>query len=337
MLLRISTSLALTAAIVFALRVGFSLDPPGWSVVGVYLLLYILMGQLAKQFGRKRARDSARDEVDPDYSWLPVSGPIGRLGQPGLMVVFFSTQLLVLFNPLQMAQVIRQLAGNAALKARDKASGDDGRNYLNQVPYRLPFDGEWLLYNGGMTPKTSHSWDVLGQRFALDFVICDDAYRRHSGRGTRVTDYFAYGCPILAAVDGDVIAVENRIGDAPLVGWGVCDFTARGFVGNYVLIRHAESEYGLYAHLIQGSIEVAPGDRVEAGQRIGRCGHSGHSSKPHLHFHVQDSPDLFRGMGLPVTFHDIEVDGVHRSGAQLTAGQLVAQRTSNGAAPIASG
>jgi len=120
-----------------------------------------------------------------------------------------------------------------------------------------------------------------------------------------------------------VVAVEDRIGDAPLVGWGVCDFTARNFIGNHVVIRHAEGEYALYAHLIGGSVTVAPGDVVEAGQVIGRCGHSGHSSEPHLHFHVQDSPDLFEGMGLPVTFLDVALDGVSHAEARLTAGQWV--------------
>lgn len=69
-----------------------------------------------------------------------------------------------------------------------------------------------------MTPRTSHSWEVPGQRFALDFVVCDADFRRHSGRGTEVTDYFAYGLSIRAAADGQVVTVENRIGNAPLVG-----------------------------------------------------------------------------------------------------------------------
>jgi murein DD-endopeptidase MepM/ murein hydrolase activator NlpD len=274
---------------------------------------------------RDRRRDDRGEaaEPDPDYSWLPTSGPIGRFGQYGLMFTFFTSQLLVLLNPFQVVQMFRQLAGNAALQAREKKTGDDGTGYISKVRYRLPFHGQWLLYNGGMTPKTSHSWDVLGQRFALDFVVCDAEFRRHSGRGTDVTDYYAYGLPIVAAADGEVVAVENRIGDAPLVGWGLCDFTARSFIGNHVLIRHAQGEYGLYAHLIRGSIELRPGDRVEAGQPLGRCGHSGHSSEPHLHFHLQDSADLFKGMGLPITFHDLEIDGVQHETAHLTAGQRV--------------
>jgi len=56
-----------------------------------------------------------------------------------------------------------------------------------------------------MTPKTSHSWDALGQRYALDFVVADSTKGRHSSAGTRVADYFCYRQPILAAADGEVV------------------------------------------------------------------------------------------------------------------------------------
>ena len=61
--------------------------------------------------------------------------------------------------------------------------------------------------------------------------------------------------------------------------------------------RHADGEFGFYAHLIKGTIPVRIGDKVRAGDEIGRCGHTGHSSEPHLHFHLQDTPSIFTGMG----------------------------------------
>ncbi|MBD3222320.1 peptidoglycan DD-metalloendopeptidase family protein [bacterium] len=189
--------------------------------------------------------------------------------------------------------------------------------------YSLPFRGEWLVYNGGRTPRSSHSWDVLGQRFALDLVVADADLRRHAGRGTRPEQYFCHGRDILAAADGEVIAVEDRVRTAPLLGWGFCDITARSFVGNHVVIRHADEEFALYAHLIRGSLTVRPGDRVARGEIIGRCGHTGHSSEPHLHFHVQDTADLFEGMGRPVRFSALEVDGAPVDEAYLVAGNRV--------------
>jgi murein DD-endopeptidase MepM/ murein hydrolase activator NlpD len=164
---------------------------------------------------------------------------------------------------------------------------------------------------------------VLGQRYALDFVKADAAYRRHRGRGTHPGDYHCYGEEIVAAADGHVVATEARVGTSPLVGWGICDFTARSFLGNHVLVDHGNGEFGLYAHLVPGSVTVRPGQSVRQGQTLGRCGHTGHSSEPHLHFHLQDSADLFRGMGLPVRFHDLKVNGSSVDAVHLTAGQRV--------------
>ena len=265
------------------------------------------------------------DEPDLDRSHWPTSGPIGRFGPYGLVATFSSTQLLCLFNPFQVVELLRQVAGNATLAGREKRSGDDGRSYETQVVYTLPFDGEWLVANGGATPKTSHSWDILGQRFALDFVQANDAFRTHNDRGTKAEEYFCYDREIRAAAGGTVVRVEDRVRQA-FLGWGVCDFTARSFVGNHVLVEHAEREFGLYAHLVRGSVTVALGDRVDRSQVLGRCGHTGHSTEPHLHFHLQDSAELFQGMGLPVRFSLLFVDGESADGVLLTAGNRVRSR-----------
>lgn len=42
-------------------------------------------------------------------------------------------------------------------------------------------------------------------------------------------------------------------------------------------------------HLKQGSVQVSAGDRVFAGQEIGKIGNSGDSGEPHLHIHAQRS------------------------------------------------
>ncbi len=317
--MKILIALGLTFLVVAALRLGFDYRLPGLAIMALYLGSYVVLAWRLRR--PARAADAA--EPDPDYRDWPTSGPVGRFGQPALALLFTLTNLLSLFNPWQLVQVVRQLRGNARLQARERASRDDGRDYRCKVDYRLPFDGEWMLYNGGTTPKTSHSWDVLGQRYALDFVVADAAKRRHRGRGTRPEEYFCWARPILAAADGEVVAVRDGIGTAPLLGWGVCDFLARDFIGNHVLIRHAEGEYALYAHLVRGSIEVGVGDRVVAGRTIGRCGHSGHSSEPHLHFHLQDSADLYEGMSLPVRFVGIERNGAAVDAALLTAGDRV--------------
>ena len=58
----------------------------------------------------------------------------------------------------------------------------------------------------------------------------------------------------------------------------------------------------MFAHLRQGSAPVAEGDRVVAGEVIGRLGNSGNTTEPHLHLQVQDSPDF------PTEFFDTSIE-----------------------------
>ena len=322
----IMAALALAAVMFTALEL---LLPwlPRLSILPIYLVMYVLVSSAIRSVQRQTSVSAPGFDDEPDlqdgaHRLFALAGPIGRFGPYGLMATFYSSQLLCLFNPFQVAELVQQAIGNAALVGREKRSGDDGRGYRTQVAYTLPFDGEWFVANGGATPKTSHSWDILGQRFALDFVQADEAFQTHTGRGTKAEEYFCYGREICAAADGTVVAVEDRVRQA-FLGWGVCDFTARSFVGNHVLVKHAEGEFALYAHLVCGSVTVAPGDRVDRGQVLGRCGHTGHSTEPHLHFHLQDSADLFRGMGLPVRFSHLFVDGKAAAGVLLRAGNRV--------------
>ena len=64
-----------------------------------------------------------------------------------------------------------------------------------------------------------------------------------------------------------------------------------GGYGNYVKIQHDDGSYTLYGHMAQHSITVRAGDKVGAGQVIGKMGHSGDSTGAHLHFEVRSSSD----------------------------------------------
>lgn len=77
-----------------------------------------------------------------------------------------------------------------------------------------------------------------------------------------------YGQPIIAAAEGLVIHA----------GW-------RGGYGLAVVIDHGGGLATLYAH--QSSINVAEGQVVTAGQKVGSIGSTGQSTGPHLHFEVR--------------------------------------------------
>ena len=45
------------------------------------------------------------------------------------------------------------------------------KSYKPEVLYSLPFEGKWLVANGGIDKTNSHSWSVCNQRYAYDFYI----------------------------------------------------------------------------------------------------------------------------------------------------------------------
>jgi murein DD-endopeptidase MepM/ murein hydrolase activator NlpD len=55
------------------------------------------------------------------------------------------------------------------------------------------------------------------------------------------------------------------------------------------------------------SLAVKPGQIVRSGDVLGRVGHTGNSTAPHLHFQLMDSPDLMRAKGVPCAFRSYEV------------------------------
>lgn len=59
---------------------------------------------------------------------------------------------------------------------------------------------------------------------------------------------------------------------------------------------------------------------------LGRCGNSGRSSEPHLHFHLQDSLAFGHGLGLPAQFLRYRTNGEPVARDEPTRGQYVAPR-----------
>ena len=58
----------------------------------------------------------------------------------------------------------------------------------------------------------------------------------------------------------------------------------------------------MIGHLQHGSVEVEPGDDVQARQPIARLGLSGNTDYPHIHYQLQDGPDARTAEGLPFRF-----------------------------------
>jgi murein DD-endopeptidase MepM/ murein hydrolase activator NlpD len=189
----------------------------------------------------------------------------------------------------------------------------------------LPLRGEWVAVRTPAHKVPSHGTERFGQRYAFDFVRPDRrrGLRLHPGGalrtallGGRTQDFHGWGQPVHAAFAGDVVAAVGGVPErarvhmlrdlALAVKHAVTFDPARGsavesVAGNHVIVQ-GDDAFALYAHLAPGAVAVAPGQRVATGDVLGRVGHTGNSTAPHLHFQLMDSADPLRMRGIPCVF-----------------------------------
>ncbi len=94
------------------------------------------------------------------------------------------------------------------------------------------------------------------------------------------------GTAIHAVRSGTVMDVEEDFNR------GGTDFDKFADKANHVRIVHDDGTMALYAHLDLASVNVRPGSKIRAGQKIARSGNTGFSSGPHLHFAIQQNTGM---------------------------------------------
>ena len=152
----------------------------------------------------------------------------------------------------------------------------------SRILSRVPLDGPVTVAWGGPTLDENYHAVMPDQRWAYDLLVTRDGMSRQ-GDGTRLDQFYAYAREVLAPADGVVLRVEDGEEDGPIGQRRLL----RAF-GNHVVLEVAPREFLFIAHLQPRSIRAAAGDRVAAGDVIGRVGNSGNSSEPHVHVHLQD-------------------------------------------------
>ena len=175
---------------------------------------------------------------------------------------------------------------------------------VSPVRFRLPLDGLVNVAWGGGTPSVNDHAQFPDQRWAYDLIVRRGGLR-HRRRGERLEDYYDYGLPVLAPADGIVRSAVDGEPDKPIgVRWAGGDPA-----GNHVVLEVAPRQFLFLGHLERGSVRVALGDSVRAGQAVGRVGNSGRTQVPHLHIHLQACPTLGFGEGIPLYFYDYRCSG----------------------------
>lgn len=124
-----------------------------------------------------------------------------------------------------------------------------------------------------------------------------------NGTDFRVRDYPAMqrGVTVVAAASGVVKGARDGIPDISVRQAGPDAVRGRE-AGNGVVIDHGDGWETQYSHLKQGSVRVAVGDSVAAGQPLGLIGLSGNTEFPHVEFAV-------RHQGQPIDPFVGQVDG----------------------------
>jgi murein DD-endopeptidase MepM/ murein hydrolase activator NlpD len=186
---------------------------------------------------------------------------------------------------------------------------------VSEVRFRLPLQGPITVGWGGDRLSNNYHVSYPNQRWAYDLLVTHDG-KTHSGDGTRYEDYYCYGLPVLSPADGEVVAVLDGMRDTPLESPGVV--LPPG--GNQIVIKVAPRQYLFLCHLQRGTISVRENDKVTQGQELARIGNSGNTSEPHLHIHLQDTPDMRFGEGIPLYFYDYLANGKRTERGMPTGG-----------------
>jgi murein DD-endopeptidase MepM/ murein hydrolase activator NlpD len=186
------------------------------------------------------------------------------------------------------------------------ASNPQGAAPADMAPYqggyRLPLVGRWRVH-------AVHYGRKDDQSFAVDLV--KDAPRR-GGKGN--PSYPSWGEPIVADGPGIVVlAIDGNPDNEPRVK------NRYEMHGNFVVLDHRNGEYSLFAHLMHGTVRVRVGQLVQMGEALGRCGNSGNTTMPHLHYQVMDHAFAHRARGRRV-----------RHIAYINNGQLSTQQMRKG-------
>lgn len=180
----------------------------------------------------------------------------------------------------------------------------------------VPVVGRVLVWDGHDALSHHRRWDYLlppikafgfssnAMRYAFDFVPLDASGAMHTGDGSRNEDWFGFGQPVRAPAPGGVVQVrDDRPDDRSFDPSDLAQDINLVF-GNVVVIDHGDGTFSVLGHVKQGSVTVAVGDVVEAGQTVAAIGASGSSLFPHLHYQRVDAADM-GGEGVPATFHDL--------------------------------
>jgi hypothetical protein len=212
-----------------------------------------------------------------------------------------------------------------------KLRSDDVKVSEEPVIIGFPLKGEWIAPNTPGKKVPSHGTDQFGERYAFDFVQVDwerngtpfykPNFFQYVFFGVPLNDCYGWGKGIYAPCGGEIIIAKDGHPERERVHLASDLAVAlknaytlnvekdgiQSFAGNYIVMQCSPNVYAGFAHLQKGSISVSVGQRVKLGDMLGKVGHSGNSTAPHLHFQLMDRSDILSAKGIPIVFERYEI------------------------------
>ena len=206
---------------------------------------------------RRRARELATDAAVLDAGFNP---------RRGYAAALIGVHRLALGPVTAPATSTHQ----RSLKMRIQAILDHTPRRPSLLPWGIA--AVLLPLSGVAGPPAGMVHPLPTGRITLPFqAVADpvgDGPRQHKGIDLAAPQ----GTPVLAAADG-VVTVASDAWPGSLAS------------GTVVILDHGDGWTSRYTHL--SALDVAPGDRVGAGETVGAVGSTGRSTGPHLHFEVR--------------------------------------------------
>lgn len=199
---------------------------------------------------------------------------------------------------------------------------------LDPITIEFPLRGEWIAPTTPANKVPSHGTNRMGLRYAFDFLQVDEKKKAYNASflrfllfGLSLEKFYCWGEKIYAPCDGEIVAVVDGIVERHHVHWLKESILAlrRSFsfneyrddyskiAGNYIILKCSNGIYMTFVHLQTNSIHVSTNEKVKKGSLLGKVGHSGNSTSPHLHFQLMDSDDIKNANGIPCRFEEYEV------------------------------
>lgn len=173
----------------------------------------------------------------------------------------------------------------------------------NRTKMMIPFKEEVFVYWGGTTLAQNYHVAEISQQYAYDILMVKNG-SSFEGAPQQNENYYVFGKEILAPCNARVVQVIDGVPDnVP----GITN--PEQLTGNSIVLHTELDEYVLFAHLMQGSIQVEEGQEISQGDLLAQCGNSGNTTEPHLHLSLQNTENMEDATGAKLFFDQIRVNG----------------------------